>query len=88
MNENKIKQIESVAFFKTNIKPAWEDPLNEKGGEFHLRLVDPYPQEIDDLWRAIVFDLMSGDLGMAERVSFLRITMYLILFIDKWYQNR
>jgi len=73
VSETKVKQIESVAFFKTGIKPAWEDPLNEKGGEFHLRLIDPYPPEIDDLWKAIVFDLLSGDLEMVERINGIRI---------------
>jgi len=62
--------MEAVAFFKDSIKPAWEDPENQKGGEFQLKLIDPYAPEIDELWKALVFDVMSGDLEMADKVSY------------------
>ena len=68
ISESQVKQIDSVAFFKHDIKPAWEDPQNSGGGEFQLKLVDPYPQEINNLWEALVFDLMSGDLDMSDKV--------------------
>jgi len=73
ISEHQVKQIDSVAFFKHDIKPAWEDPQNANGGEFQLKLVDPYPQEINNLWEALVFDLMSGDLEMSERITGIRI---------------
>jgi len=73
ISDTQMKQIDSVAVFKNRIKPAWEDPENAKGGEFHLRLVDPYPPEIDELWKAVIFDLMSGDLEMVDKINGIRI---------------
>lgn len=33
-SEGVDKQVESVCFFKDGIEPAWEDPVNAKGGDF------------------------------------------------------
>ena len=34
VEEDKAKQIDSVAFFRDKVEPAWEDEVNAKGGDF------------------------------------------------------
>lgn len=37
INDNELK-ISAVSLFKTGIVPAWEDPVNAKGGEFSVKV--------------------------------------------------
>jgi len=73
INEGQTKQIESVAFFKDGIMPAWEDAKNAVGGEYHIKMMDAHPPEIDNFWKCLIFDLMGGDLGFEDKINGIRI---------------
>ena len=47
------KNVESLCLFKKDIKPMWEDPANETGGEYQCRQSFEL-HELDILWEALV----------------------------------
>ena len=53
--------------FQTGIRPEWEDPKNEKGGEFRIELVNfKQDHELQQLWEGIIFDLVTGNVPHAD----------------------
>ena len=49
----------SLAIFRDEIKPAWEDPENEKGATYSISV--PL-QSIDDFWETIMLYLIGGQM--------------------------
>ena len=59
--------------FKKNIDPKWEDPKNEIGGSLSFQLDDPQnDQEIDGVWRELVFSIIGHSLPHAEHINGIR----------------
>ena len=53
--------------FQTGIKPQWEDPKNEKGGEFKFDMVGfKQDEELQNLWESSIFDLITGNFPHAD----------------------
>jgi len=55
--KNTSQQRPSIALFRQDIKPAWEDPRNEHGGAFSFMVRNG----IDEVWEELVFYLIGGD---------------------------
>ena len=48
-------------FFKKGINPAWEDPINAKGGAWQVTI--PNPLNADDLWGELLMALVGCQFG-------------------------
>lgn len=49
--------------FKRGIKPAWEDPANEGGGKWVIRIGPRDQQAVDTVWQNLCLALVGEDLG-------------------------
>ena len=49
----------SLALFRGDIKPAWEDPENENGASYNI--IVPY-QSIDEFWETLMLYVIGGQL--------------------------
>ena len=67
-----FKRINSIAVFKTGIKPEWEDKANQHGGEYSLK-VSAGPEAIGDIWAEIVLSAVSGEFPDAHTLTGVRI---------------
>ena len=47
--------------FKTGITPAWEDPVNEKGSDFKIEIKNTSPEQLQQAWEKMVFDMVTGN---------------------------
>ena len=54
----------SYGFFEENIKPAWEDDANKKGGIYSFVIRNPKPQDIDRIWRDLLIETARGELDL------------------------
>ena len=41
--------------FRKDIFPAWEDPINQHGGDFSFKLMDFKLEKLDELWKELLF---------------------------------
>ena len=46
-------QVTAINMFKTNIVPQWEDPKNEKGGEFRIEISGRDPTMLQKVWETL-----------------------------------
>jgi len=53
-------------FFKKGINPAWEDPVNEKGGAWQLTI--PSPMDADSVWTDLLVALVAGGFDAMEEI--------------------
>ena len=53
--------------FKHGIKPAWEDEINHKGGEwrFDLQYLSD-PEALQKVWEVMIFDMVTGNAPYIE----------------------
>lgn len=67
--------VSAVQMFKTGIKPAWEDKVNQNGSEFRLDLNRTMSSEkIQETWHQLVFDMVSGHMPhVKDGVAGLRL---------------
>lgn len=54
------RRINSISLFQHEIKPMWEDKMNEQGGEFQINFKCEDPDLIQKLWERLVFCLITG----------------------------
>lgn len=55
--------VTAVQMFKAGVKPAWEDPVNQKGSEFRIEVkVFNNNDVVQQLWQKIVFDMVLGNM--------------------------
>lgn len=66
------QKISAVSLFKTGILPAWEDPVNAKGGEFSVKL-KCNKDDIKPLWENLILEVISGNFPYSELVWGLRL---------------
>ena len=62
------KEIESLAVFKKNIYPGWEDEVNAKGSELFCRKVNLNIDLLDMYWESIVLALIGESIDLSENV--------------------
>jgi hypothetical protein len=66
------KKISALSLFKTGIEPAWEDPVNAKGGEFSINITCA-KEDIKPVWDNLVLETISNDFPSSEKVCGLRL---------------
>ena len=62
------KEIESLAVFKKNIYPGWEDEINAKGSELVYRKVNLNIDLLDIYWECIVLSLIGESIDLDEDI--------------------
>ena len=77
--------------FKNGVEPKWEDPANQVGGSFILEYLlqpDTSQDDIDCLWRRIVFSIVGNSFPYADQVTGFRfmdrIKKFNTLKIELW----
>ena len=72
----KPKDIHSGAdiyFFKTGVKPMWEDPANKGGGKFFLHIKKSFATK---LWENLLFSLVSEEIPEMKMVNGIILKMH------------
>ena len=66
-NEGSTYQVTALQMFKHGIKPAWEDEINHKGGEwrFDLQYLSD-PEALQKVWEIMIFDMVTGNAPYIE----------------------
>ena len=64
---------ESLLLFRKGVNPEWEDPANKYGSSLQVEFKEATQQEIDGLWRSLVFSIVGGTFPHSERVMGLRV---------------
>ncbi|EAY08683.1 hypothetical protein TVAG_079410 [Trichomonas vaginalis G3] len=59
LHYNETNQV-SLAFFADDIKPAWEDPHNAKGGSYHFVIQDS--TIVHEIWKKLLVHAIIGDI--------------------------
>lgn len=59
--------------FRKGVEPKWEDPANESGGSFIVELKDLTPDDIDLVWKNLVFKLTGNTFPFADLVTGFRL---------------
>lgn len=61
------QKISALSLFKTGIIPAWEDPVNAKGGEFSVKTKCSRDQ-IKPIWESIILEVISSNFPGSDQV--------------------
>ena len=67
------KTVDGLYLFKNGIQPKWEDPANEEGSSLIVEFTRPTKEEVDTIWRDVVFSLIGGTFPHSECVNGLRM---------------
>ena len=59
--------------FKDDIQPKWEDPKNQYGGSIIIELKDIPAEEIDLIWKHVVFGIIGNSLKFSEFINGCRL---------------
>ena len=66
--KNAELKIGSIALFKDDIEPKWEDPSNQHGGEYSIKFNGSESSEIVSMWETIIFTLIGNCSELASEV--------------------
>jgi len=58
----------NLHLFKKDIKPMWEDPINEKGGKWTLTLKPTEKSSLDQYWESLVLAMVGETLDPGDEV--------------------
>ena len=62
------KEIESLAVFKKNIYPGWEDEINAQGSELVYRKVNLSIDTLDVYWECIILALIGEAIDLGDDI--------------------
>ena len=71
-NDNEEKVIDGISLFKKGVNAAWEDPENQNGCSFDINLKNLVPEEIDQIWRNLVMELVTENFPFVQYVTGIR----------------
>ena len=60
-------KISALSLFKSGIEPAWEDPVNAKGGDFSVK-AKCTKEEILPLWENLILEVISSNFPNSDQV--------------------
>jgi len=66
-----MMRVNSISLFKQGIKPAWEDEVNEKGGDFHFRFSD-MTMDIRELWEKMIAEIICESYPCLDEITGIR----------------
>ena len=79
-----LQRVSSLAFFKTGVVPAWEDPRNRLGGD-HFVKIDKDETLVKEIWNTVVLELVGNNFENADKICGLRVVDKLdFLKIELW----
>ncbi|CAM9874397.1 unnamed protein product [Chrysoparadoxa australica] len=69
------REIESYSVFKQGILPKWEDPANQPGGEWQLRMRGNSIsiQQVDRMWENVVLGMIGETVCAGDEICGARI---------------
>lgn len=67
-----LMKISALSLFKTGIEPAWEDPVNKKGGDFSVK-VHCTKEEIKPLWEDLILEVISSNFPCSDQICGMRL---------------
>ena len=67
-----VQVIDDFAFFKSSIKPEWEDPANKEHGCLQLRK-SLAPEQLDLYWQNMLLALIGATLDPADVIAGARV---------------
>ena len=67
------KVVENILLFKQGVKPLWEDPRNKFGGALTIELQRVRPEELDGIWRELVFSFVGNTFPNLDHVNGIRL---------------
>ena len=86
--------------FKKNVLPKWEDPQNTEGGSLMIQLDHLSENDIDQIWKDVVFSLVGGSFPHIENITGMRfmdrlkkfnqvkLELWLNVGLAKWKGNK
>lgn len=62
----------AYSFFRSSIKPCWEDPMNSNGFEFSIKTARDF-DKFDDLWINSILNLISNSKEIYKIITGVRV---------------
>lgn len=66
------RTVSSFSIFKDGIRPEWEDPENENGGEWSIRK-RLFPESLNQVWDNLILGLIGEDIDPVNEITGARI---------------
>jgi hypothetical protein len=73
MDSGEENIVECLMLFKRGIEPKWEDPANQYGGSLIVELKETTNDQLDEIWKNIVFALIGHNFPFSECVNGFRL---------------
>ena len=67
-----LTQLKDQLQIKKGVKPAWEDKENENGCSFDISLKNLLPEQINQIWRDLVMELVTENFSFVQFVTGIR----------------
>ena len=69
--KGEMMRVNSISLFKSGIKPAWEDEINGKGGDFYFRFSDMV-MDIREIWERMISELVCESFPHIDKITGIR----------------
>jgi hypothetical protein len=69
--KGEMMRVNSVSLFKSGIKPAWEDEVNGKGGDFSFRFSDMV-MDIREIWDNMINQIVCENFPHLDKITGIR----------------
>ena len=67
------QSIEAIGVFIDGVRPAWEDPTNEKGCDVYIRKFSTDFRKLKELWDTIVLSVIGENFPYSEEIVGCRV---------------
>ena len=82
---NELSNSSDYSFFRSHIKPMWEDPANKAGGKFMLRLRKGFASRY---WEDLLFAVIGEQLGVGDELCGVSVSVrYNEDILSVWHRN-
>lgn len=87
------RSVDALMIFRENIRPEWEDKMNERGGHFEYKILprDYPPSQVDEFWNNVVLAIIGSNLKYFNIITGIRLvdklnsTKYDHIRIEIWF---
>ena len=59
----------SLSFFRSNVKPSWEDPHNANGGKWTCSIPKDESKNVSRLWRDAIFGCIGNEYEHSDKIN-------------------
>lgn len=67
-NENNLRAVDAISFFKKGIKPIWEDAKNKNGYDLWTKFTSCCATEVDEIYHYLLTSIISSEYPFLEDV--------------------